>query len=121
MSAADFPPLKKHVQIKEDAPKDLGNSKPLSNTPPFETDGTRPKNFARDKQSFLEERAKHLQMPTAEEAELVPKYLFDDPVFIIHMCSSCRNMSRNLPAFNLDSEYQKIFGIETLPYLPCYI
>ncbi|CAL2042001.1 unnamed protein product [Caenorhabditis brenneri] len=47
-------------------------------------------------------------MPTAEEAELEPKYLFEDPVFILHMCNSCRANSRNLPTQMMDSEHQKI-------------
>ncbi|EGT39958.1 hypothetical protein CAEBREN_00833 [Caenorhabditis brenneri] len=56
----------------------------------------------------MEEKARHQEYPTREEADLIPKYLFDDPIFIIHMCHVCRALSRTLPAFHLDDEFQKI-------------
>ncbi|EFP01259.1 hypothetical protein CRE_24427 [Caenorhabditis remanei] len=84
-------------------------TKTLSSPRPSELSGGGSQK-TQSREVYLEERARHLEMPTAEEAELTPKYLYDDPVFIMHMCTSCRSINRTLPAVPVDEEYQKIGG-----------
>ena len=59
-------------------------------------------------QSFLVDKAKNQKMPTADDAELTAKYLYDDPIFIVHMCHYCRVLNRTIPTSNVDDEHQKI-------------
>ncbi|KAF1764623.1 hypothetical protein GCK72_004572 [Caenorhabditis remanei] len=66
-------------------------------------------------QIYLEEKSKNLQIPTAKECELTPKYMFEEAVFILHMCYNCRVLNRTQPAPHIDEDYQKIVPLPPSP------
>ena len=59
-------------------------------------------------QRYLGEKAATVDFPTSEQAEICPKYLFEEPALIIHMCLDCRIASRQLEMTIVDKENQQL-------------
>ena len=59
-------------------------------------------------QRYLGEKAATVDFPTNEQAEICPKYLFEEPALIIHMCLDCRIASRQLEMTIVDKENQQL-------------
>ncbi|EFP00859.1 hypothetical protein CRE_08602 [Caenorhabditis remanei] len=48
-----------------------------------------------NRNKYLAEKAKTVRMPTDESTKLNPVFMFDDPVFMVHMCAECRKLNRS--------------------------
>lgn len=59
-------------------------------------------------QRYLGEKAATVDFPSKEQAEICPKYLFEEPALIIHMCLDCRIASRQLEMNIVDKENQQL-------------
>ena len=85
-------------------------------------------------QRYLGEKAATVDFPTNDQAEICPKYLFEEPALIIHMCLDCRIASRQLEMTIVDKENQQLgkdyffcflfskvsfYSSQPLFYLPC--
>ncbi|PIC30708.1 hypothetical protein B9Z55_021859 [Caenorhabditis nigoni] len=57
---------------------------------------------------YLGEKAATIEMPTAEMAQLVPRFLFDDATLIINMCLPCRIASRKHEMQDVDGDNQNL-------------
>ncbi|EGT52021.1 hypothetical protein CAEBREN_00719 [Caenorhabditis brenneri] len=60
------------------------------------------------RQKYLSDKSKDLVLPTAAEANLEPRFIFDSDTFVIHLCFECRQNSRKLEAIDIDDEHQKL-------------
>ncbi|EGT38420.1 hypothetical protein CAEBREN_09825 [Caenorhabditis brenneri] len=60
------------------------------------------------RKQYLTEKSKDVNFPTASEAKLEPKFMYDSETFIIHLCLNCRQANRKLEAVDIDDDHQKI-------------
>ncbi|EGT31508.1 hypothetical protein CAEBREN_03789 [Caenorhabditis brenneri] len=61
-----------------------------------------------NRKRYLGEKAATVDFPSKEQAEICPKYLFEEPALIIHMCLDCRIASRQLEMNIVDKENQQL-------------
>ncbi|EGT41148.1 hypothetical protein CAEBREN_15603 [Caenorhabditis brenneri] len=89
------------------APAD--GSEPLPKNPRIESsedDQVRP--TLENRKRYLGEKAATVYFPTKEQVEICPKYLFEEPALIIHMCLDCRIASRQLEMTVVDKDNQQL-------------
>ncbi|CAO4377647.1 unnamed protein product [Caenorhabditis nigoni] len=48
-----------------------------------------------NRKKYLSEKAKNVKWPVTDAIKLKPVFLFDEPVFSIHMCADCRKENRS--------------------------
>ncbi|EGT43115.1 hypothetical protein CAEBREN_26211 [Caenorhabditis brenneri] len=60
------------------------------------------------RKQYLTEKAKDVEFPTASEAKLEPKFMYDNETFVIHICFKCRQANRKMEAVDIDEEHQKL-------------
>ncbi|EFP00421.1 hypothetical protein GCK72_011941 [Caenorhabditis remanei] len=105
----DSPPAKKFAGGSRSPIENHSNAEEATrkeNIPPVAT--KKSGSVFKKYENYLEEKAKTIHLPTAEESKLTPRFLFDDSVLIVHMCHPCRAVNRALPAIQVDGEYQEM-------------
>ncbi|CAL2041778.1 unnamed protein product [Caenorhabditis brenneri] len=60
------------------------------------------------RKQYLTEKSKDVKFPTASEAKLEPKFMYDSETFVIHLCFNCRQANRKLEAVDIDDDHQKL-------------
>ncbi|KAF1758781.1 hypothetical protein GCK72_002925 [Caenorhabditis remanei] len=89
------PPAKRYArQTSVKVPKDVDDSMKRSAAEKTD-DYMELQSEALKRKDYLREKAKTVSLPTADDAALEPKYMFNEQMFIAYMCYDCCRQSRN--------------------------